>query len=175
MEKPQVRRGKVADIKLQCFLTASEEESAQVKKHIANLSEIDRPDFGLSATMAGMAFAPVAGSGKPLGGFLLTDHQLRRSRWPWQCAKFGRVRMPRNDCLIRCCSITRRKACLTENPWTVGTSAASCNVRPRYGSLSLNRGRFGVHDAHCKGDAGRRRIFSHWAISVVVAQLLYTE
>ena len=37
MEKPQVRRGKVADIKLQCFLTASEEESAQVKKHIANL------------------------------------------------------------------------------------------------------------------------------------------
>ena len=79
MEGPHVKRGKMPEIKLQRTITATAEEEARIKKHIANLASIDQPDFGLSGTMGGMAFAPVAGSESHTGGFLLTDHQLKTS------------------------------------------------------------------------------------------------
>ena len=75
----RVKRGTLPVIELERSSTASAEEVAQIKKHIANLANIERPDFGLSGTMGGMAFAPVPGSGRSAGGFLLTDHQLKTS------------------------------------------------------------------------------------------------
>lgn len=77
LEGPHVKRGALPPIKLQHAFAATVEQAAQIKRHIANLSKIDRPDFGLSATMGGTAFAPIPGSGKETGGFLLTNHQLQ--------------------------------------------------------------------------------------------------
>jgi hypothetical protein len=77
MEGPHVKRGILPDVKLRRSITANTEEAAQIKKHIANLATIERPDFGLSGTMGGMAFAPIRGSERHTGGFLMTDHQLQ--------------------------------------------------------------------------------------------------
>src|SRR5687768_17440376 len=67
MERPHVRRGVLPKIELQLSATATAEDATQIKRHIANLAKIERPDFGMSGTMGGMAFAPVPGSGLHTG------------------------------------------------------------------------------------------------------------
>jgi hypothetical protein len=94
LEGPHVRRGKLPAIRLQRSITTSPQEEAQVKKLIADLAQIEHPDFGLSGTMGGVAFAPVAGSGKHLGGFLLTDHQLQTSESSRQLVALGPRALP---------------------------------------------------------------------------------
>ena len=79
LENPQVKPGSLPAIRLLNSIPANAEEVARIKRHIANLANIEKPDFGLSGTMGGMAFAPVAGSEKAIGGMLLTNHQLQRS------------------------------------------------------------------------------------------------
>lgn len=78
-EGPHVKRSTPPDIKLQRVVSPTTEEVARIKRHIANLANIEKPDFGLSGTMGGMAFAPVDGSERVTGGFLLANHQLQRS------------------------------------------------------------------------------------------------
>jgi hypothetical protein len=75
-EGPHVKRGVLPDIKLRRSMAARVEEAEQIKNHIANLAKIDKPDFGLSGTMGGTAFAPIAGSEKTTV-LLLTNHQLQ--------------------------------------------------------------------------------------------------
>jgi hypothetical protein len=75
-------------------MTASADEAAQIKKHIANLANIERPDFGLSATMSDTTFSPVAGSRKPGGGFLITDHQIKTTDDFKQLVGFGPRALP---------------------------------------------------------------------------------
>lgn len=94
MEGPHVKRGVLPEIKLQRSMAASAEEAEQIKKHIANLAKIDRPDFGLSGTMGGTAFAPVPRSGRPTGGFLLTNHQLQTADDFRQLVEFGPRALP---------------------------------------------------------------------------------
>ena len=49
-----------------------------IKELITSLASLDKPDFGLSATMSGTDFAPIQGQ-EHAEAFLLTDHGLRRS------------------------------------------------------------------------------------------------
>jgi hypothetical protein len=94
MEGPHVKRGILPELKLQRSISASAEEAEQIKRLIANLAKIERPDFGLSGTMDGTAFAPIAGSGKPTGGFLLTNHQLQTADDFRQLVAFGPRALP---------------------------------------------------------------------------------
>lgn len=94
MEGPHVRRGILPDIKLERAIVASKEEAEQIKTHIANLAKMDKPDFGLSGTMGGMAFAPIAGSGQHTGGFLMTNHQLQTGDDFRKLVAFGPKALP---------------------------------------------------------------------------------
>jgi hypothetical protein len=51
----------------------------RIKQFIANLAELESPDFGLSPTVSGRCFAPVEGSAK-VGVMLLTDHHIKPSQ-----------------------------------------------------------------------------------------------
>lgn len=94
MEGPHVKRGALPAIQLQRSITASAEDAAQIKRLIANLAKIERPDFGLSGTMGGMAFAPISGSERYTGGFLLTNHQLQTTDDFRQLVAFGPRALP---------------------------------------------------------------------------------
>lgn len=94
MEGPHVKQGVLPEIKLKRTMTASAEEEAQIKKHIANLAKIDHPDIGLSGTMSGSAFAPISESGKATSGALLTNHQLQTSDDFNQLVAFGPRALP---------------------------------------------------------------------------------
>jgi hypothetical protein len=73
-----VRLGKIPDIKPGPRPEVTEEKAKQIKGLIAKLAEIKNPDFGMSSTLSGHAFAPIAGSVR-LGAGLLTDHRLETS------------------------------------------------------------------------------------------------
>src|SRR5262249_48600239 len=73
-----VKLGEVPVIKLEGQTPVSPEEAAKIKRLIAGLAEIKDPDFGLSPTMSGEAFAPIAGS-EHASAFVLTNHRLRPS------------------------------------------------------------------------------------------------
>jgi hypothetical protein len=74
-EGPFVKLGNIPALSVSNELKATASETAQIKQHIANLAKIEKPDFGLSATMSSTAFAPVRGE-QHGGGFLLTNHRL---------------------------------------------------------------------------------------------------
>jgi hypothetical protein len=56
----------------------SDKEAKRIQALIADLASIDRPDFGLSATLSGHSFSPVAGQTQT-GALLLTDHKIEPS------------------------------------------------------------------------------------------------
>src|SRR5262245_49236753 len=93
MVEPHLKRTGLSRTRLQRSVTASAKEQAQIKQHIASLEKIDRPDFGLSATMSGTAFAPVRGSQKS-GAFLITNHQLETTEDFKQLVAFGPRALP---------------------------------------------------------------------------------
>jgi hypothetical protein len=73
-----VRLGQVTVIKLRQQPPMTPPEAAKIKRLIASLANIDSPDFGLSSTLSGNAFAPIAGS-EHAGALLLTNHQIKSS------------------------------------------------------------------------------------------------
>jgi len=85
--------GIVPVIKLEHDIAATPAEAAQIKQHIANLRKIDHPDFGLSSTMIGNAFAPVASSAHFDGG-ILTDHRIKTSDDVRALVAFGPKALP---------------------------------------------------------------------------------
>src|ERR1051325_10252413 len=52
-------------------------EIGEIKNLIAELSKIDRPDVGLSPTMSGNSFPPLAGTIES-GAMMLLDHGLKQ-------------------------------------------------------------------------------------------------
>ena len=54
------------------------DEEARILKLIGNLAHLEKPDFGLSPTLSGNAFAPSRKAGDA-GAFLLTNHQIEGS------------------------------------------------------------------------------------------------
>lgn len=71
-----VKLGKIPDLRLLPRPPVSATEAKRIKALIAGLSALDKPDFGLSATLSGSAFAPLPGQSRA-GAMLLTDHKLR--------------------------------------------------------------------------------------------------
>lgn len=94
LEAPKVKQGALPEIKLRSSVTASAEEAVRIKRHIANLANIEKPDFGLSGTLGGMAFPPIADTEKATGGMLLTNHQLQRSDDLQQLVALGPRALP---------------------------------------------------------------------------------
>ena len=78
MRPPRVELRNVQAIKLEIQPPVSKEEEARILKLIRNLANIGSPDFGLSPTMSGDAFAPVP-TARQAGAMLLTDHHLNTS------------------------------------------------------------------------------------------------
>lgn len=72
------RLGKVPAIKLHERAQLTEEQKKHIKGLIRKLAEIDSPDFGLSSTFSGRAFAPLPDHFK-VGTLVLTDHKVKRS------------------------------------------------------------------------------------------------
>jgi hypothetical protein len=73
-----VRAGKVPDLKLPPRPPVDAARTKKVKDLIAALAALDRPDYGLSATLRGDAFAPLPGQARA-GAFLLTNHGVQTS------------------------------------------------------------------------------------------------
>jgi HEAT repeat protein len=71
-----VRLGKIAPVKLAPRGPLTEEKKRHIKRLIVELAGLAQPDFGLSATLTGHAFAPLPDRGQFDMG-LLTDHQLK--------------------------------------------------------------------------------------------------
>jgi hypothetical protein len=75
---PPVKLGKVPDLRLTPRPPVGEAQVKRIKSLIAGLEALDKPDFGLSRTFSGRAFAPVAGQSRA-GVMLLADHRLQPS------------------------------------------------------------------------------------------------
>jgi hypothetical protein len=71
----------------------SAREAAEMRKRIAALAEVKSPDFGLSPTLQGHAFAPVAGSQR-VSVMVLTDHQIKPSHAVLELVKLGPRAIP---------------------------------------------------------------------------------
>jgi hypothetical protein len=73
-----VKLGKVPDLRLTPRAPVADAQAKRIKDLIASLAALDKPDFGLSATLSGSSFAPLPGQDHA-GAMLLTDHRLQRS------------------------------------------------------------------------------------------------
>jgi hypothetical protein len=73
-----VRLSKIPDLALAPRPPLDAKHVARLKECIKRLADIDSPDYGLSPTMSGTAFLPIAGQ-RTFGALLLTDHQLKSS------------------------------------------------------------------------------------------------
>jgi len=93
MRSPEVRLGSVQAIKLDAPTPVSKPEAMQIKRLIADLAKIDRPDFGLSPTLSGQAFAPIPGS-QQVYTLLLTDHQIKPAEAVRKLVEIGPRALP---------------------------------------------------------------------------------
>jgi hypothetical protein len=73
-----VRLGKIPTIAFAPRRPLDAARTARIKQLIRSLAKISKPDFGLSSTISGDAFAPIAGQGHATA-LLLTDHKLEQS------------------------------------------------------------------------------------------------
>jgi hypothetical protein len=73
-----VRLGNLPDLRLAPRPILTAKQAKRIRNLIAGLAALDKPDFGLSSTLSGDAFAPVPGQSRA-GVLLLTDHHLRPS------------------------------------------------------------------------------------------------
>ncbi|HEY4329524.1 MAG TPA: hypothetical protein VGN88_07300, partial [Phycisphaerae bacterium] len=76
--RPKVKLGKKLDIFLQPHPPLTNDLTAKIKQSIADLAQIDSPDYGFSPTLSGSAFAPIPGAAHS-DMMLLTDHKLKSS------------------------------------------------------------------------------------------------
>ncbi len=73
-----VKLGNLPDLRLPPRAPLAPEQVRRIKALIAGLAGLDRPDFGLSATLSGDAFSPLLGQASA-HTFLLADHKLEPS------------------------------------------------------------------------------------------------
>src|SRR5947209_10717370 len=76
--EPTVKLGKIPDVKLTPRPAVGQGRVKRVQELIADLAKLDGADVGLSATLSGHGFAPVAGQSH-VGVLRLTDHRLKPS------------------------------------------------------------------------------------------------
>ncbi|HEX4123434.1 MAG TPA: hypothetical protein VHY37_01820, partial [Tepidisphaeraceae bacterium] len=70
-----VKLGPLPDLKLQPRPPISAAQAKHIKQLIASLAKLDKPDFGLSATLSGSDFLPLPGQ-EQVATMVLTDHGL---------------------------------------------------------------------------------------------------
>jgi hypothetical protein len=75
-------------------MDATPKEIADIKQHIANLKNIDQPDFGLSSTMGDTTFAPVPDSQSSGGGFIFTNHRIKTTDDVRALVEYGPKALP---------------------------------------------------------------------------------
>ena len=73
-----VKLGKIPDLQLAPGVPVAEDQAKKIRELIAGLADLDKPDFGLSATLSGANFAPLPGQSQT-NALLLTDHGLQPS------------------------------------------------------------------------------------------------
>jgi hypothetical protein len=73
-----VKLGERPQVSLSPRPPLTDAQTQHIKELIASLSTLDKPDFGLSATMSGTNFAAIPGQ-EHAGALLLTDHGLGQS------------------------------------------------------------------------------------------------
>src|SRR5262245_10976097 len=79
-QKPQelsVRLGKLPDLRIPPAEAITGAEAKRIKELIASLASLEKPDFGLSATLSGDSFAPIPGQ-RRAGALLLARSEERR-------------------------------------------------------------------------------------------------
>ncbi len=89
----RVELGRVESIKLEPHSLADKAEETKILKLIKNLAKIENPDFGLSPTFSGQAFAPIA-SARKAEAFLITDHHVKESNDFAELVKLGPRALP---------------------------------------------------------------------------------
>jgi hypothetical protein len=72
----KVKLRKIPEVQMAPRPAASETQAGRIKDLIAGLAAMDRPDYGLSGTLSGSAFAPVPGQTSS-GCGIFTHHGLR--------------------------------------------------------------------------------------------------
>jgi hypothetical protein len=72
---PSIRLGPVPTVPLPEERPVEQAEAGHMRGLIARLADIDQPDFGLSQTLTGHCFAPIAGS-EQVGTLLFTNHAI---------------------------------------------------------------------------------------------------
>jgi hypothetical protein len=88
-----VKLGKVPALSLTARPPITEAKAKEIKGMIAGLAALDRPDFGLAATLGGNAFSPLPGQSRA-DTLLLTDHGLRSSDSLKQLVALGPDALP---------------------------------------------------------------------------------
>ena len=103
-------------------------QTARIKRLIGSLVNISKPDFGLSSTISGDAFAPIEGQGQATA-LLLTDHKLEQSSALRELVAIGPEALP-----FLLDSLDDRRATGSSSPtreeWWACGSRASCPRMP---------------------------------------------
>jgi hypothetical protein len=89
----RLKLGELRQIQLLREDPATREEAADIKRRIRNLAKISNPDFGLSPTFSGSAFAPIA-EAREAGTMLLTSHNVKTSPDLVELVKLGPKALP---------------------------------------------------------------------------------
>jgi len=89
----RLKVGDLSQIQLPQEDPLAPEEVADIKRRIRNLAKISNPDFGLSPTFSGSAFAPIA-EAREAGTMLLTSHNVQTSPDLVELVKLGPKALP---------------------------------------------------------------------------------
>ncbi len=92
-DQSRLKVGNLREIKLPPETPLKDQEVAEVKQRIHELVKISQPDFGLSPTLSGSAFAPVA-EAREAGAMLLTSHNIKTSQDLLELVKLGPKALP---------------------------------------------------------------------------------
>jgi len=75
---PTVRLVEIPNVEMAPRPVVGAERVARIKQLISSFATMDKPDFGLSQTLAGESFSPIDGQSQA-GSMLLTDHRIAQS------------------------------------------------------------------------------------------------
>ena len=89
----QLKVGELRQIKSPPETPLTDGDKAEIKRRIRNLAKISNPDFGLSPTFSGSAFAPIA-EAREAGTMLLTSHNVKTSPDLVELVKLGPKALP---------------------------------------------------------------------------------
>lgn len=90
---PQIKLRKIELVRLELQPSVGKTEATNIKILIKRLARIDKPDFGLSATLSGDAFSPIS-SARQFQAGLLTNHRIEDAPDFVELVKLGPRALP---------------------------------------------------------------------------------